>query len=178
MAIKEDVKTLLAVFAAESEVPAGASSDEIEELSEYFVELPKEIKEWLSLCNAPYFGGDIFLGVKPAPRFRLIESVYEYYPDWEDYEWIPISQDGCGNYYVLDVSESVTDTHPVYFIDHEQGGDVPCYIAASGLWEFVRFVLERDLTKARRFPFDKEYVLEKDPALKLYAGDVPFAWQS
>jgi cell wall assembly regulator SMI1 len=178
MTIQEEIKNILATFSSETEIPDGASDDEIEELSEYFVELPAEMKEWLRLCNAPYFGGEVFLGVKPAPAFRLIESAYELYPDWEDYEWIPVSQDGCGNYYVLDVSQSVTDTRPVYFIDHEEGSDKPCYIAASGLWEFVRFALEQDLTKDRRFPFDKEFVLAKDPRLESYAGDVPFAWQA
>lgn len=175
--VKEEVRQLLAALSSTIEIPGGAAKDEIDELSEYYVDVPGELEEWLSLCNAPV-AGEIFLGVKPVPPFRLIESVYETLPDWEDYEWIPVANDGCGNYYVMDASEKIGATHPVYFIDHEVTYDRPCYIVASGLWAFVRFALEKELTKDRRFPFDKSYVLEKDPNLKSYKGDVPFPWQT
>lgn len=180
MEIREEVKNLLISFSPEKEIPQGANKVEIEKLSEYLAfSIPGELVDWLSFCNAPFVGGGaIFLGVPPAPKSRLIKLACQSYPFWVKNKWIPISEDGFGNYYALDVNGNSLGTRPVYFIDHEESYDKPCYIAASGLWVFIRFILEKEKTKDKRFPFDKNYVLEKDPLLKAYEGIIPLPWQA
>jgi hypothetical protein len=161
--------------------------------SEFRIRAPHELREWLLICDgAP---------VKPAGIFGLkeIRKHYEWYPDWIEKGWIPTASDGCGDYYVLSTRERIKSaSHPIYFLDQSDCLN-PAYIVASDLWVFFRFLF-RDEMLAKDFvikpehyadellydsdelkgehywPFEKDKVLEEDPDLADYAGDVPFPW--
>ncbi|MEO7299408.1 MAG: SMI1/KNR4 family protein [Verrucomicrobiota bacterium] len=159
------------------------------------IKLPTEIRELMDLCNGAL--------VKPGGICSLSEmvSAYSYFPKWMGKGWLPVATDGCGDYYVLDTREIIqtSSTHPIYFvdqIDYDRGN----YIVASGLWEFLRFLLEDEILSNENpidpstaewddslktwtntnskvyWPFNKNKVLEFDPDLAFYKGKVPFAW--
>ena len=159
------------------------------------IKLPQEILEWMGVCNGAL--------VKPGGIFSLTEiiSSYSNIPKWLENGWIPMASDGCGDYYVLDTRGkiSTTSTHPIYFIDQKDYNRAD-YIVASGLWKFLRFLLEDEILSSENpidpstdpwdddlqtwinpnskvyWPFNKNKVLEFDPDLAFYEGNVPFPW--
>lgn len=125
----------------------------------------------------------------------------EFYKDdfahfgWKDKRWFVIAGDGSGNYYVLDSELSINSKHPIVFLEHERDYDLD-YAVASGLWEFIRFYLDNEKrviathdsqhsSKQGGFceelilpwPFDKNYVLSRDPDLRLLEGILPLPWE-
>jgi hypothetical protein len=151
--------------------------------------LPAELTEWVSVCNGA--------AVNPGGLYSLkdILSIYKsLYPSWLAKGLVPIASDGCGDYYVLDTNRVIptSETHPVYFVD-QSDYDKPAYVVASGLWRFLKFLLEREildealppevrmdataLNPEANWPFNKSHVLRMDPELVNYQGSVPLPWE-
>ncbi len=172
---------------------------QVEEFEQKFrLELPIELKEWLFIANGA--------NVNPGGVFGLKDFAqdYSWHPNWLSKKWIPIASDGCGDSWILACGETISSssTHPVFFID-QCDLDKPAYVVASGLWKFLRFLLEdeiihqkfppvldtesenwhesmrnrlHDSTRRDYWPFTKEMVLQNDPCLNDYTGVVPFPW--
>lgn len=180
MTIKEEVAQLVhqVPHAPERPIPKGATEEEIVAFSSRTnLQVPDELHEWLSLSNGPRIGPGGLFGILPTEEQMRIESLYELFPAWREKGWIPVAGDGCGNYFVLDSRVSVRSSHPIYFVDHEDNYVIAQYVVASGLWQFLRFLLRTEFAISY-WPFDKEKVLENDPALQEYKGDVPFPWST
>lgn len=164
----------------EETIPPGASREQIDAFSKtYRLNMPEELAEWLSLTNGAPIGPGGLYGLQTEREHRDIQNLYTLYPEWLRLGWIPVAGDGCGNQYVLDTTVRIAETHPVYFVDHEQGYDQPDYIVASGLWSFLRFLLARETdgdTRSAQWPFKKAYVLAEDSGLEHYVGPVAFPW--
>ena len=156
-------------------LPCGANQEQIDAFGKRMnMEVPRELREWLSVCNAPLIAQGIY-GIPPTRKPLCIE--YNLKPEYVALGWLPIAGDGCGDDYVLDTTCTVGSTHPIYFVDHECGYDTAQYVVASGLWAFLRFLLQEELDE-EYWPFDKEQVLARDPALREYQGKVPLAWEA
>jgi cell wall assembly regulator SMI1 len=148
------------------------------------VALPADLRGWLKVCSGAELVVREFLGVGLSAEYDYldIEGVLDVFPKWRERRWIPVGTDACGNYYVIDVSDSGMGSHPVYFIDQENY-DKFCYVMASGIWPFVWFVLriesafEEDHEGDFHWPFDREKVLEEDPELRNFRGPAPFPWE-
>lgn len=136
------------------------------------VQVPQEMREWLCL----------------GPGTYEVEESYRLHPIWRDKGWIPIARDGFGSDYVLDTACSVESrpgqppTHPVYFMNHADDDERPSYVVASSFETFLDFMHEERKAFSQDedsyWPFDKEKVLEKDPGLKAYCGEVPLPWET
>jgi cell wall assembly regulator SMI1 len=177
MTVQEEVVRLLKLVARlrNLTLPEGASEHEIAGLSARLnITIPSELKEWLHSYNGPNIGYGGTFGILPSDPFLDIESHYNYSATWKQKGWIPIAGDGCGDFYVLDTSYKLGSMHPVYFLD-QQDFEHPDYVVASGLWSFLRFLLQKEMGHDF-WPFEKEEVLEQDPALAEYRGEAPFAW--
>lgn len=178
MTIQQEVIRLLHLVASLRQIrlPEGTNEKEIAALGVRLnISIPPELYEWLRLCNGPNVGYGGIFGIVPSNPFFDIETHYNYTPTWKKWGWIPIAGDGCGDFYVLDAHSRIGSTHPVYFLD-QQDFDQPDYVVASGLWQFLRFVLQKELG-SDDWPFDKEKVLKQDPLLMEYKGGAPFAWE-
>jgi len=105
----------------------------------------------------------------------------ERHPTWSEKGWLPVGSDGCGNYYLLQTVAGEREKRPVFFVDHEVDLYTPAYLVASGLWEFVVFVLLYELRPERGqpffWPFSRAEVLAIDPRLEDSAGDLPLPWE-
>jgi len=174
-----------------------ASGTDVQEFESRFnLVVPRELREWLLICNgAPINPGGLF-------SLEEIARQYEWHPSWTGKGWIPLAGDGCGDSWVLATQERIRsiETHPIYFVDQSDYLH-PAYVVASGAWHFFRFLFKdailakdfavkpehyadellydiHDLKREHYWPFDKEKVLEEDPGLAHYAGSVPFPWDT
>ena len=159
--------------------PAGAAPEDIDEFeSATGLTVPAELREWLLMCNGPAVGpGDAVygIGVARGKWFNIDANLGRHADEWIPKGWIPLCDDGCGNFYVLDTHGAVEGKYPVYFIDHEKSYEEPCYIVASGVWSFVRFVLMEEMGRSF-WPFKRDRVLKADPAIANFEGKVRFPW--
>ncbi|GAA4959136.1 AfsR/SARP family transcriptional regulator [Actinoplanes utahensis] len=133
----------------------GATGDEITELAARFpMPLPRLHVAWLRMCNGSM--------VEPGGLFgtALAGRTLDRFPQWPARGRIPVAGDGNGNYYVLDAASGA-----VYFLDTMEGDDY-AYVVGSDVMHFVRFLLEGD----RGWPFQRDYVTKRDPAI-LDVGD-------
>lgn len=181
MSIRQEVLRLAqqAPRAPETQLPGGADPallTAFEERNGFSV--PAELREWLLLYNAPVIGPGGIFGVGVG-QFCDMDAMYDALPFWRESGWVPVAGDGCGDYYVLDSRTAVGETHPIYFVD-QACYECPAYIVASGLWQFLRFLLEGEVWRAagrqHYWPWEGEAVLRRDPLLAQYRGPVPFPW--
>ena len=98
--------------------------------------------------------------------------------DFQESGWLPIDTDGCGSYYIIPLNSDFGPRFAVVFHDHDYAYN-PAYIMASDQEDFIRFLVEDKVTSAAsaldggsyRWPFDKEEVLRRDPAILEFSGD-------
>lgn len=157
-------------MAPEDEVPGGLSEQEIGDAEKRMnITFPDELREWLATSNGPCVGPGGIFGVGTDRSSLDLEKIAPLYDSWKALKWIPVADDGMGNYYVLDTRENTECGCPVYFVDTMLDPDRPEYVVASNLWSFLVFLLEREIGKDE-WPFDMEYVLRNDPEIEACEG--------
>ncbi|GAA4609211.1 cell wall assembly regulator SMI1 [Actinoplanes octamycinicus] len=134
----------------------------------YDRQLPEEYVRWLRVCDGSYAGPGGIFGVRDAL------DVLGFHPDWAGRGWLPVAGDGCGNYYVLDLSREHIDRDAVYFVD-TMAGEGLTYLVASSFLRFLRFLLEGELGE-RRWPFRAGHVSAEDPEVLLLRDEELFPW--
>jgi hypothetical protein len=149
--------------------PRGAAPDQIVALQgQLGFPLPAELRRWLETCNGYTVGPWGFYGANAGNNHKKhldIGDVVDLHPDWRSSRWIPVASDGCGSTYVLDASGAHGCRDAVYFVDCFSPSELD-YAVASSLPRFLTFYLESDLPeRPRSWPFDREYVLARDPEL-------------
>ncbi|MBA4020490.1 MAG: hypothetical protein C0483_25295 [Pirellula sp.] len=160
-----------------------ATVDEINQYQERTgIRLPPDVQEWLMISNGPIAGPCLFCGISDS--LHTFDKEYEVCPKWRERGWIPILNDGCGNFWVVASQGEFGAGYPVVFINSVEDDDVPCYLAASSLGHFLEFVLEDEILLAegnrqhdRYWPFEREKVLAKDPEVLKFHG-VPLPWEA
>ena len=181
----EAVKDLLSKLPRPPKVslPGGASDADIQAFSDRTgIKVPPPLAEWLKLCNGPMVGPGGLFGIPPVRKHLSIEYIYEIYPEWRAKAWIPLSSDGCGNYYILASAQDFGPGWPVLFIDTMEARDRPAYIVASGIWRFLVFLLEDEFLHEKGlfdtpWPFDRAEVTRRDPEIESFRG-VPLPWEA
>ncbi|MCX7407436.1 MAG: SMI1/KNR4 family protein [Planctomycetales bacterium] len=165
------------------EIPCGATTEVILDFeNRTSIRLPDDFKLWLSLTNGARVGPGAFAGIKPHDHELDIEYDYELHPEWRTLRWVPVSSDGCGNYYVIVTGQEYGKGFPIVFVDSIQGGDKPAYIVASTFMRFARFALEEEIENDKDnfdfpWPFDEAYMRLHDPEIVNFKGiDLP--WQT
>jgi hypothetical protein len=146
-------------------VPGGASDQEIAALGDTLgIALPGDLQSWLRLNRGDVIGPGGVFGIRPNWDFVDITSRLADYPGWLERGWLPVAGDGCGNFYVLETTGPLAGF--VGFVDTISDPDGFAYVAASGLWQFMCFLLEAERDDYRSaWPFDRKYVLTQDPNL-------------
>jgi len=163
--------------APEHEIPEGLSAKEVLGAEQRIgISLPEELIKWLSISNGPCVGPGGIAGINPGKIGLDIEEHLARYRSWKKLGWIPIAGDGCGNFYVIDTKKKTTYGHPIYFIEAIIDPEIPDYVAASNIWSFLLFLLEEELGN-HKWPFDKEYVIKKDPGIE-ECIDVAKPWEA
>ena len=162
---------------------SGASEDEITrfEMANNF-RLPDELKQWFGKCNgSPVNPGGLY-SLGPVGNPSSVEWFFKEYPDWKTRGWIPLADDGCGDIYIAVTSYAIgsNGSHPVCFLD-QADFDKPAYSVASGIWQFIYFLLENETLWNQGmccyWPFDREQVVRRDPEL-LECGIAPLPWDA
>lgn len=131
--------------------------------------LPRDqIMRWLLACPGLVLpDGQCLLGATGGPESLRIESVLESYPVFVERSWLPIADDGCGNYWVLHGDGGVA------FVDCSSDSTALAYAVASGLGEFlVPFLIPNLRTEG--WPFDERTALAWDA--ELARTDIPLPW--
>ena len=120
------------------------------------------------ISNSPKVGRCDFYGTE-RDYFKF-EDAYEIFPEWIAKRWIPILNDGCGNYWVMVTQEEFGEGRPIVFVEPMNDREAAAYIVASDLGHFLEFVLEEEILRpelgdfeSTYWPFDREKVLAKDP---------------
>jgi cell wall assembly regulator SMI1 len=183
MPILEDVVQLLKESAERSHValPPGIGDAEIRDFQmRTGLTVPASLREWLAITNGPSVGEWLY-GVRPKKRSLDIEHILRLYPAWLREGWIPVANDGCGDYYVLATQAEDGPGNPVFFIENHEDEDKPKYVAASDLWHFLYFLLDDSLhhdpeSAEPAWPFSEDFVLARDAALRDYRT-VPRPWE-
>jgi hypothetical protein len=174
MNLEEEVKQLVfQVPAPPNELLPGGVTDEAIAAFEMRTRLavPASLRAWLRLINGPCIGPGGLLGIAPERRSLDIEEVLNSYPRWRENGWIPVAGDGCGDYYVLNTTES---GGPVYFIDTASDADHLAYAVGSNLWRFLWFLLKEEMG-TEGWLFSKGYVISCDTDIvKCVAAPLPW----
>lgn len=149
----------------EAPPPAGATQEQLDALAAGLgYPVPGSVRAWLRACNGIIAGPGGLYGTQTAPDFLDIESVLARHPRWRPAGWLPVAGDGTGNHYVVDTRQQHLGTDAVFFVDVSADPDRLGYVVASGLRRFLLFLLEKEVGE-RRWPFDRGYVLDRDPGL-------------
>lgn len=174
--------------------PKGATDTQMDLFSRRTrVSLPASLREWLKITN----GAAGFYGVRPTQPGRDIETIWERYPDFRSQSWLPVADDGFGNFYVQPACEAVCLVEVIHSLD------TVAYVVASDMLYFALFMLEDRLglhrqlaeskeidirlpkarwrrggspAKSNPWPFNRKYMMARNPDLKSVQG-LPFAWR-
>ena len=150
--------------------------------------MPDDLREWLKISNGTFVGTVPVYGVHPANSPLSLEVVLKIYALWREKKWIPIADDGCGNYYVMATQGEFGEGFPIVFVEAVTDHENPRYIVASDLGHFLIFLMEDELSLRQAdpydpteppetpWPFDKE-VVHDDPAILNFHG-VPLPWDA
>lgn len=166
-----------------------ATDDEIRRFeSLHNITLPSEVKAWFQSWSAASVSSIGYMGFSGFNTLFSVEEddcsvdwYFKMYPEWKEKGWIPITDDGCGDLYILTTSVVIPSagTHPVFFLD--QSGDNPAYVTASGLWKFLFFLLENEVRiqsgDASYWPFDERKVTANDPCI-VECREIPLPWEA
>lgn len=149
--------------------------------------MPDDLRRWFKISNGAFVGTVPVYGVHPFSSPLSMERRLEIYPEWREKSWIPISDDGCGNYYVLPTRGEFGDGFPVVFVEAVVDPREPGYVVASDLGHFLIFLMESELalmnsdpTELVRspWPFDELKVVRDDPAiLNFFDLRLPWDWE-
>jgi cell wall assembly regulator SMI1 len=143
----------------------GASEADIAKLeNEIGRTLSGGYRRWLMAANGAMLGPGGMFGIRDKRDFLSTEKYLALHPEWQSLGWVPIAGDGLGNYWVVVPQGPDGTSDWVAFVDtHEDPANVDRYVASNVL-KFVRFLLESELGETR-WPGDRGYDLERDPAL-------------
>lgn len=199
MPIKNEVLALVQDLAQRRHIltPPGANEEDIAALSNQLgVVVPQDLHDWLRMCNAPRVIRGRILGVVSQQPFIDIAAYASIHPGWKEKGWIPIAVDESGDTYVAATRSTGGSGTPVLFIDHELDDDNADYVVASGVWRFLRFLLEREqqvlslgklstgndedwdeeYDRVVFWPFVKEKVIAQDPNIQTVT-DASMPWE-
>jgi hypothetical protein len=155
-------------------LPRGTSDDAIARFEERTrITVPDELRDWLKLTNGPKVGPGGLFGIETPNKHADIEFYLDLYPEWRERAWLPLASDGGGNFYMLPTREELGKGYPVLFVDTMESNEEPRFIAASGVWTFLRFLLGSELGESQ-WPFDSGEVLRVDPAITRFSATLPW----
>lgn len=136
----------------------------------YGISLDHNFKEWLSISNGSHAGGGGFYGIGHSKD--SIQLNFVVHPYWILSQWVPVAGDGFGNTYLIDCSRTSIRGF-VFFIDSHNNASKITYYVASNFWMFMYLMLvgESDNYPDENeyedlWPFNKDFVLSIDPAIK------------
>jgi len=157
-------------------LPEGATEAQLSAfLQRTGMQLPPELSSWLSISNGPCVGQGQLFGLETRREWRDIYHILALFPEWKEKKWIPVADDGCGNYYVVPTNGDFGPGFPIVFVDLGESFDSPAYIVASGVLKFIQFYLEDEL-RLTQWPFDRDEVVRRDPDILKFSG-VKLPWQ-
>lgn len=163
-----------ALLNPESGIPSGLSDTELKVVEKSLnLVFPGAFRDWLAVTNAPCVGSGGFVGVNPNRKSLDIESIYANYPDWLELGWIPVANDGSGNYFVLLRDER--DGELVAFVDVGEDPSMLAFVAASSLQKFIELFIGRQ-TGETRWPFNRDFVLLHDSSIESKKHIAPMPW--
>lgn len=178
VSIESEVKELLpkAPVPPGYQFPKGASEEELDAVENRLgFSLPSILRSWLQYCNGALVGPGGLLGINASMPALDIEACIQGHAGWRDVKLVPIAGDGCGNYYVMHVSQGRGDD-PIFFVDTVRDPLRAAYVVASDLWHFLRFLLLKELEQTN-WPFSPEDVLAADPAI-MSVNVAPRPWET
>jgi len=167
--------------------PPGATEQQLRTFSKRTgIQLPSGLAEWLRITN----GATGFYGIEPVDQRRNVEQIWSVRPAWRNRAWLPVADDGFGNYYVQLCHYDRGAVQPVCFVEGI-GDDNTEYVVASGTLRFALFYLEDSfgihqqqakltfgITRiGHPWPFSKRYMSSRDPAL-CSITDLPLPWEA
>ena len=188
---KEQVSSLLAKapMTQTKHKPYPSAKEEYFEqfMVEYGFSIPSTLADYLRISNGAWIYPNGVYGIYTEDERLDIRKMFEYFPEWLERKWIPISSDGCGCYNVMDAGYNQTEHQPIFFIDCSDYVK-PDYIVASNMWTYIYFHIEQELrdeenpppefphmSEPSLWPFNKEYVLSVDPDIeKITAYPIPW----
>ena len=63
--------------------------------------LPPVLRSWLSICRGAAIGPGGVFGQRPDRPYLDMVRIRDLFPEWRSLCWLPVADDGCGNYYVM-----------------------------------------------------------------------------
>ena len=158
------------------DMPKGLSDQELSSFENRSgIRLPNVFQDWLKVTNGPCIGLGGMVGIDSRRSIQNIEDIYMRHSNWPANGWIPVANDGFGNFYVL--LHEVSGLEPVAFIDCNIDPERISYVASSNLWTFLRFYFSgesKDIEDSQ-WPFDKNEVLMNDP--DILKSQLPLPWE-
>jgi hypothetical protein len=131
-------------------VPPGTSEIDIQTFERlHGLQLPPTLREWFSLVNGAFCGTQSFLGLND---YRVGSK------NFRARSWLPVADDGCGDYFLIDLARPDQGDYPVFFWDHETDRDVgngaliKGYAVASNVWIFSLLFLKHELARVGHLP--------------------------
>lgn len=147
--------------------------------------------EWRVLRHTRVVGLPKFDASPPDLHDRIFGDYRRLYKDYLARSWLPVAADGCGDYYLVDLTGTDDGHHAVFFWDHETDWDAETgnpskgYAVASNVWVFSLLFLRHELARhdgshARgeywHCPFDPDRTLRHDPNLADVTS-APLPWK-
>lgn len=137
------------------------------------VAIPPPLQSWLLRVNGAAIGEGYTYGIECDPE-NEIECLWSLRPEWAEKGWIPIANDGCGNYYLVATRNEFGPGYPVFFVDTITDPNVSDYLCASSISLFFFLLLEQILEETD-WPFDKDFTLSRDPGVLEFTG-IRYPW--
>jgi cell wall assembly regulator SMI1 len=184
------IREILAQFERPSDLPQPGPLPDAEIVAlegRLGIRVPDDLREWLKISNGAFAGTVPIYGVHHGDHPLGMEEVLRIFPSWRENKWIPVADDGCGNYYVMATQGEFGKGYPIFFVEAVTDETAPRYIVASDLGHFLVLVMESELAQRDLDPvetelepspwFNEQEVLHDDPAVLNFHG-VPLPWNA
>jgi cell wall assembly regulator SMI1 len=153
-------------------IPPGASEADLDDfVTSTGISLPDDLRTWLRLTNGVYFTHTIFAGIRPFPPRLDLEADLRDRPHWKQKAWIPVATDGSGSTYLMASRQEFGEGYPLFLIEGTQRDqESPLCIVSSDMEHFLMCSLEKELAGLSGWPFNKDYMIERDPEIMQFPG--------
>lgn len=163
----------LGLNSRDEKMPAPCTDDQIVAFEkEHNVTLPDAYKKFLMITNGPRVGATGIYGINTLDTYLDLGNEVLSHSSYLKMGFLPVSDDGFGNHFIINLKECDEQYSPVYFIDEGSKPNELAYRVSSSFERFVFFYINEDINSDSDWPFEESFTVAHDPNIMKFDDEL------